>query len=149
MKRPLRACRRDLVVIEQEPARRQRRLLQSHLRPGGETNAHSCPVCLVGLRINPDQLRPAWQQCPTCRVVMHESCLYSHMMRYEDEFPCPNCRTLYAIDAVENDDQWNADDAIDALLDEDVDYILCATGAPAPEISAATKRRSARLESAA
>ena len=53
------------------------------------------------LRINPDQLRPAWHQCPTCRVVVHEACLFAHMSQHADEFPCLSCRTKYTHESVE------------------------------------------------
>ena len=141
MKRPIRACRRDVVTIEQEPARPQQALLQSHLRPGGEATAHSCPICLVQLRINPDQLRPAWHQCPTCQVVLHEVCLFGYMSQHADEFPCPNCRTKYTHDSVEQYDEWNADDIIDALLEPDEDFI---DNSVSPNASAG-KRRCARF----
>ena len=44
------------------------------------------------------------------------------MKQYESEFPCPSCRTMFDCDAVEMDDTWNADDALDALLDSDADF---------------------------
>ena len=143
MKRPIRACRRDVVTIEQEPARRRQALLQSHLRPGGEATTHSCPICLVQLRINPDQLRPAWHQCPTCRVVLHEVCLFGHMSQHVDEFPCPSCRTKYTHESVEQYDDWNADDTIDALLEQDEDFI--DKDASPIGSDAAGKRRCARF----
>ena len=48
--------------------------------------------------------------------------MYRHMQQYESEFPCPSCRTVFACDAVEMHDAWNADDALDALLEDDEDY---------------------------
>ena len=44
------------------------------------------------------------------------------MSQHENEFPCPSCRTRYTHESVEQDDEWNADDTIDALLEQDEDF---------------------------
>ena len=64
-----------------------------------------------------------WQQCPIVQGrAVSVLRLYRHMQQYESEFPCPSCRTVFACDAVEMHDAWNADDALDALLEDDEDY---------------------------
>ena len=122
-KNSVRACRRCDIRIDADTATRPRRtLLQSHLRQAGEHVPQPCIICLVELRVDGEQLRPLWQQCPTCKTVLHEKCLLTYMKEYEDEFLCPSCRTSYRFDAIEHEDAWNADDVIDALLDSDEDY---------------------------
>ena len=58
-----------------------------------------------------------------------------------NEFPCPNCRTKYTHESVEQNDEWNADDIIDALLEPDEDFI---DNSVSPNASAG-KRRCARF----
>ena len=62
-----------------------------------------------------------------------------------DEFPCPSCRTRYTHESVEQDDEWNADDTIDALLEQDEDFSV-GEAPPVLGTDAIAKRRCARFE---
>ena len=63
------------------------------------------------------------------------------MSQHVDELPCPSCRTKYTHESVEQYDDWNADDTIDALLEQDEDF----TDAEASPSDVVTKRRCARF----
>ena len=62
---------------------------------------------------------PCVQDC-AARTVLAWS--HEAVRMYDDKFPCPSCRTVFECDAVEMHDAWNADDALDALLDSDEDF---------------------------
>ena len=58
----------------------------------------------------------------------------------------PSCRTQYTHEYVEQDDGWNADDTIDALLEQDEDLSIGGQAPPVVGTDAVAKRRCARFE---
>ena len=76
--------------------------------------------------------------------MLHERCLLQHIRLYDDKFPCPSCRAQSTVDAVELNDEWNADDILERLLNEDEDFEDHES--PVPPV-ARTTRRSVRARS--
>ena len=111
--------------------------LESKLgREGLEQAAEMRAVVLLAQPVVQRFCRRVWRG-----ALLHEVCLFGYMSQHEDEFPCPNCRTKYTHDSVEQYDEWNADDVIDALLEPDEDFI---DNSVSPNASAG-KRRCARF----
>ena len=135
--------RHPRVEIEDEPGSNRRRVLcQSHLRPGGEDQAHICSICLSGFHIVGSTARPCWFQCPDCLNVWHHRCFMNYVQQHQTVFACPNCKSINTIDDFSNHDTWCADEAIDNLLnDEDDDYAECQSSVSVDAAQATSHRR--------
>ena len=121
--------RRKHCAITFEPeAPLVRKLLARHLRQDGDDSQESCPICLVEFAFR--ETIPALVQCPNCLRVFHLACMDVVVKRCDDNaFSCPSCRGSTDVCDYEDADTWNADAAVDAMLEEeDDDYVEVVAG---------------------